>query len=76
MYNVYVKFVFFISSRWVFLIADFFLFCNFCFWICILQDASGTVTKTGGNFKEKLREFGGLDAVFGVTLSCHSVMEV
>ncbi|KAK8678715.1 hypothetical protein V6N13_144205 [Hibiscus sabdariffa] len=36
---------------------------------------TGTVRKTGGNFKEKLRERGGLDAVFEVAMECHSVME-
>ncbi|KAL6991034.1 hypothetical protein U1Q18_009157 [Sarracenia purpurea var. burkii] len=40
-----------------------------------LEDTSGTVRKTGGNFKEKLRELGGLDAVFEVARSCHSIME-
>ncbi|XP_058196758.1 wings apart-like protein 2 [Rhododendron vialii] len=40
-----------------------------------LEDTSGTVRKTGGNFKEKLRELGGLDAVFDVARSCHVVME-
>ncbi|KAK8479252.1 hypothetical protein V6N13_078236 [Hibiscus sabdariffa] len=40
-----------------------------------LEDANGTVRKTGGNFKEKLRELGGLDAVFDVVMECHSVME-
>lgn len=29
-----------------------------------IEDTSGTVRKTGGNFKETLRELGGLDAVF------------
>ncbi|OMO65133.1 Wings apart-like protein [Corchorus olitorius] len=40
-----------------------------------LEDTTGTVRKTGGNFKEKLREHGGLYAVFEVALECHSVME-
>ncbi|XVF25834.1 hypothetical protein REPUB_Repub13aG0247900 [Reevesia pubescens] len=40
-----------------------------------LEDTTGTVRKTGGNFKEKLRELGGLDAVFEVTMECHSVIE-
>ncbi|XP_038995169.1 wings apart-like protein 1 [Hibiscus syriacus] len=40
-----------------------------------LEDATGTVRKTGGNFKEKLRELGGLDAVFEVAMECHSFME-
>ncbi|CAK7350627.1 unnamed protein product [Dovyalis caffra] len=39
------------------------------------EDTSGMVRKTGGNFKEKLRELGGLDAVFEVTMNCHTVME-
>ncbi|KAK7319658.1 hypothetical protein RJT34_04381 [Clitoria ternatea] len=40
-----------------------------------LDETSGTVRKAGGNFKEKLREHGGLDAVFEVTMNCHSDLE-
>ncbi|CAK9152507.1 unnamed protein product [Ilex paraguariensis] len=40
-----------------------------------LEDTSGTVRKTGGSFKEKLREHGGLEAVFDVVRNCHSTME-
>ncbi|ESW31298.1 hypothetical protein PHAVU_002G226800 [Phaseolus vulgaris] len=40
-----------------------------------LDETSGSVRKTGGNFKEKLREHGGLDAVFEVTMDCHSDLE-
>ncbi|CAI8618192.1 unnamed protein product [Vicia faba] len=40
-----------------------------------LDESTGAVRKTGGNFKEKLREHGGLDAVFEVTMSCHSDLE-
>ncbi|XP_061349410.1 wings apart-like protein 1 isoform X2 [Gastrolobium bilobum] len=40
-----------------------------------LDETSGAVRKTGGNFKEKLREHGGLDAVFEVTMNCHSDLE-
>ncbi|PON36797.1 Wings apart-like protein [Parasponia andersonii] len=40
-----------------------------------LEETTGTVRKTGGNFKEKLRELGGLDAVFEVAMNCHSDME-
>ncbi|XP_059292098.1 wings apart-like protein 2 [Lycium ferocissimum] len=40
-----------------------------------IEDTSGTMRKSGGNFKEKLRELGGLDAVFVVARSCHSVLE-
>ncbi|KAJ4895600.1 WAPL (Wings apart-like protein regulation of heterochromatin) protein [Raphanus sativus] len=39
------------------------------------DDTSGSVKKTGGNFKEKLRELGGLDAVIEVIMDCHTVME-
>ncbi|KAG6778717.1 hypothetical protein POTOM_015061 [Populus tomentosa] len=39
------------------------------------EDTSGMVRKTGGNFKEKLRELGGLDAVFEVIMNCHFVMK-
>ncbi|QHO19594.1 Ankyrin repeat-containing protein [Arachis hypogaea] len=37
-----------------------------------LYETSGVVCKTGRNFKEKLRELGGLDAVFEITLKCQS----
>ncbi|XP_021825829.1 uncharacterized protein LOC110766772 [Prunus avium] len=40
-----------------------------------LEETSGTVRKSGSNFKEKLRELGGLDAIFEVSVSCHSDME-
>ncbi|KAL3011061.1 hypothetical protein AAZX31_07G179100 [Glycine max] len=40
-----------------------------------LDETSGAVRKAGGNFKEKLREHGGLDAVFEVTMNCHSDLE-
>ncbi|XXG45220.1 hypothetical protein AAC387_Pa02g0356 [Persea americana] len=40
-----------------------------------LEDTSGTVRRVGGNFKESLRDHGGLDAVFDVIASCHSVMK-
>ncbi|KAL5715600.1 hypothetical protein ACHQM5_017400 [Ranunculus cassubicifolius] len=40
-----------------------------------IEDTSATVRKVGGNFKETLRELGGLDAVFDVAAGCHSVMK-
>lgn len=46
-----------------------------CLTTISLEDASGTVKKIGGNFKEKLRDLGGLDAVFDVAVNCHSTME-
>lgn len=44
--------------------------------VCILSETTGTVRKSGGNFKEKLREYGGLDAVIDIIRECHGVMEV
>ncbi|GMH19518.1 hypothetical protein Nepgr_021359 [Nepenthes gracilis] len=40
-----------------------------------IEDTTGTVRKSGGNFKERLREMGGLDAVFEIAMSFHSSME-
>lgn len=40
-----------------------------------LEESTGTVRKMGGNFKEKLREHGGLDAVIEIIRECHGVME-
>lgn len=40
-----------------------------------IEDTTSTIRKTGGNFKEKLRELGGLDAVFELALSFHSTLE-
>ncbi|KDP20940.1 hypothetical protein JCGZ_21411 [Jatropha curcas] len=39
------------------------------------EDTPGMIRKTGGNFKEKLREMGGLDAVFEIAMNCHAVIE-
>lgn len=44
--------------------------------VFLFSDTSRTLQKARGNFKKKLREFGGLDAVFEVARKCHSVMEV
>ncbi|OIV94345.1 hypothetical protein TanjilG_21685 [Lupinus angustifolius] len=40
-----------------------------------LDDTSGSVRKAHGKFKEILREHGGLDAVFEVTMNCYSDLE-
>ncbi|KAI7736243.1 hypothetical protein M8C21_022693 [Ambrosia artemisiifolia] len=40
-----------------------------------LEETTGAVKKMGGNFKEKLREHGGLDAVIDIIRECHGVME-
>jgi len=34
------------------------------------------VTRIGGNFKETLRQSGGLDNIFNVMVNCHSELEV
>ena len=52
------------------------LYTNSCESSVIFSEASGAIRKTGGDFKEKLRELGGLDAVFEVAKDCHSNMEV
>ncbi|KAI3928086.1 hypothetical protein MKW98_023687 [Papaver atlanticum] len=41
-----------------------------------LEDTYGTFGRAGGSFKERLRELGGLDAVFDVARNCYSIMEV
>ncbi|KAG6694604.1 hypothetical protein I3843_09G057200 [Carya illinoinensis] len=46
-----------------------------CLTTISLEETTGGARKTGGNFKEKLRELGGLDAVFEVIMNCHSDME-
>ncbi|KAG9159390.1 hypothetical protein Leryth_010943 [Lithospermum erythrorhizon] len=40
-----------------------------------IEDLSGITFKAGGSFKEKLRELGGLDAIFEVARSCHNRMK-
>ncbi|KAL5229812.1 hypothetical protein ABZP36_028588 [Zizania latifolia] len=40
-----------------------------------LEETSDTVTRVGGNFKETLRELGGLDNIFDVMVNCHSALE-
>ncbi|XP_058080074.1 wings apart-like protein 2 isoform X1 [Magnolia sinica] len=42
----------------------------------VRRDTSGIMRRVGRNFKERLQELGGLDAVFDFAVSCHSVMEV
>lgn len=42
----------------------------------IFSETSDMVTKLGGDFKETLRESGGLDSIFDVIVNCHSELEV
>ncbi|XP_058078033.1 wings apart-like protein 1 [Magnolia sinica] len=60
-----------LSSKWISLLT----MEKACLSTVSLEDTSGIVRRVGGNFKERLRELGGLDAVFDVAASCHSVME-
>ncbi|CAD5312379.1 unnamed protein product [Arabidopsis thaliana] len=60
-----------LSTKWVALLA----MERACVSKISFDDTSGSVKKTGGNFKEKLRELGGLDAVLEVVMDCHAVME-
>ncbi|KAG7588079.1 Wings apart-like protein C-terminal [Arabidopsis suecica] len=60
-----------LSTKWVALL----VMEKACLSKISFDDTSGTVKKSGGMFKEKLRELGGLDAVFDVFVDCHSVME-
>ncbi|ESQ35747.1 hypothetical protein EUTSA_v10006765mg [Eutrema salsugineum] len=60
-----------LSTKWVALLA----MERACLSKISFDDTSGSVKKTGGNFKEKLRELGGIDAVLEVIMDCHTVME-
>ncbi|CAN1149809.1 Wings apart-like protein 1 [Linum perenne] len=40
------------------------------------EDTMGVVRKMDGNSKEKLRQLGGLDAVFEVAMNCYSAIEI
>uniref|UniRef100_A0A0D3HF68 Wings apart-like protein C-terminal domain-containing protein n=1 Tax=Oryza barthii TaxID=65489 RepID=A0A0D3HF68_9ORYZ len=40
-----------------------------------VEETSDTVSRVGGNFKETLRELGGLDSIFDVMMDCHSTLE-
>ncbi|KAJ8761556.1 hypothetical protein K2173_004332 [Erythroxylum novogranatense] len=60
-----------LSAKWISLL----IMEKACLSKISLEDTSGTARKMGGNFKEKLREQGGLDAVFEVAMNCHCVIE-
>ncbi|XP_066374222.1 wings apart-like protein 2 isoform X3 [Miscanthus floridulus] len=46
-----------------------------CLSAVALEDTSDMVLKLGGNFKETLRQSGGLDNIFNVMVNCHSELE-
>ncbi|KAJ1294981.1 hypothetical protein BS78_01G188200 [Paspalum vaginatum] len=46
-----------------------------CLSAVALEETSDMVLKLGGNFKETLRESGGLDNIFNVMVNCHSELE-
>ncbi|KAL1226406.1 Wings apart-like protein 2 [Cardamine amara subsp. amara] len=60
-----------LSTKWLALL----LMEKACLSKISFDDTAGTVKKTDGMFEEKLRELGGLDAVFDVVMDCHAVME-
>ncbi|XP_077241724.1 wings apart-like protein 2 [Tasmannia lanceolata] len=60
-----------LNSKWITLLT----MEKACLSAVSLEDTSGTVRRVGGNFKERLRELGGLDAIFDLAASCHSIME-
>ncbi|CAN6323611.1 unnamed protein product [Urochloa humidicola] len=46
-----------------------------CLSAVALEETSDTVIRVGGNFKETLRQSGGLDSIFNVMVNCHSELE-
>ncbi|CAN6282611.1 unnamed protein product [Urochloa humidicola] len=46
-----------------------------CLSAVALEETSDMVTRVGGNFKETLRQSGGLDSIFNVMVNCHSELE-
>nr|CAB3494301.1 unnamed protein product [Digitaria exilis] len=47
-----------------------------CLSAVALEETSDMVARIGGNFKETLRQSGGLDSIFSVMVNCHSELEV
>lgn len=60
-----------LTSKWIALLT----IEKACLSTVSIEDTSATIRKAGGNFKETLRDLGGLDAVFDVATSCHSIMK-
>ncbi|URE01449.1 hypothetical protein MUK42_19974 [Musa troglodytarum] len=60
-----------LSPKWIALLA----MEKACLSTVSFEDASDMVKMPGGDFKEKLRELGGLDAIFDVLASCYSTLE-
>ncbi|KAJ6822724.1 uncharacterized protein M6B38_387685 [Iris pallida] len=60
-----------LSSKWISLLT----MEKACLSTVSFEDTRETVRRVAGNFKERLRELGGLDAIFDVIVSCHSTME-
>ncbi|KAI0488227.1 hypothetical protein KFK09_028054 [Dendrobium nobile] len=59
------------SSKWIALL----IMEKACLSTVSFADATETMRKVGGNFKERLRELKGLDAIFEVVTDCHSTLE-
>nr|XP_010918439.1 uncharacterized protein LOC105042809 [Elaeis guineensis] len=60
-----------LSSKWIALLT----MEKACLSTVSFEDTSDMVRRVRGNFKERLRELGGLDAIFDVLAGCHSTME-
>ncbi|XP_072956838.1 wings apart-like protein 2 isoform X1 [Typha angustifolia] len=60
-----------LNSKWIALLT----IEKACLSTVSFEDTSEMVRRIGGDFKERLREFGGLDAIFDVLASCYSALE-
>ncbi|PKA60410.1 hypothetical protein AXF42_Ash008470 [Apostasia shenzhenica] len=60
-----------LSSKWIALLT----MEKACLSTVSFEDTPDVARRVGGNFKEKLREFQALDAIFGIIADCHSTLE-
>ncbi|MCO5549344.1 hypothetical protein L7F22_002814 [Adiantum nelumboides] len=61
-----------LSSEWLVLLT----LERACLSTLVLEDSAGSVRRVGGYFKERLREFGGLNAVCELAACCFSTLKV
>nr|CAD1844372.1 unnamed protein product [Ananas comosus var. bracteatus] len=60
-----------LSPRWIALLT----MEKACLSAVSFEDTCDIVGRVGGNFKERLRELGGLDVIFNVLVSCYTALE-
>ncbi|KAJ3682239.1 hypothetical protein LUZ60_014812 [Juncus effusus] len=60
-----------LSSKWIALLT----MEKACISAVSLEETTDTMRRIGSSFKERLRELGGLDAIFSVLTNCHSTLE-